>query len=67
MNKEVSIHEELYRDIEALHKKKQSEMSFEEYVAHVLRQGIECEEDAVYKPHDEQAIKERLKALGYID
>lgn len=67
MKKEISIDEEVYRDIEALYKKKAPEMTLEEYIAQVLKQGIEAEEEVVYKPHDEEAIKERLKSLGYID
>lgn len=67
MKKEILINEELVRGIEALYKKKAPDMSLEAYVEHVLKQGIETEEEVVYTSHDEQAIKERLKSLGYID
>ena len=45
----------------------------DEYVAYVMRQvianieGKETEEKEAYSEEDEEAVKERLKSLGYMD
>jgi len=64
----VSIPTSLYRKIEE--KIKGSDVpSVTSYVAKVLRDSLAKEEpaEAVFSKEDEEKVKERLKALGYID
>jgi len=64
----VSIPTSLYKKIEE--KIKGSEFSsVSSYVTKVLREKLAQEEKSteVVKPGEEEKIKERLKALGYID
>jgi hypothetical protein len=39
------------------------------YVAHLVREALSKKEGTaeVFSPEDEEKVKERLKALGYID
>ncbi len=64
----VSIPASLYRKIEALIKGTET-ASVSSYVIRVLREKLSQEKDAgeVFSKEDEEKIKERLKALGYID
>jgi Arc/MetJ-type ribon-helix-helix transcriptional regulator len=65
---DVSIPTSLYKKIEG--KIKGSEItSVSSYVAKVLRESLskeEAEQEALTK-EDEEKVKKRLKALGYID
>jgi len=64
----VSIPTSLYKKIEE--KIKGSEFSsVSSYVTKVLREKLAEEEKStqVFTPEEEEKIKERLKALGYID
>jgi Arc/MetJ-type ribon-helix-helix transcriptional regulator len=64
----VSIPTALYKKIEE--KIKGSEFSsVSSYVTKVLREKLAQEEKSteVFTPEEEEKIKERLKALGYID
>jgi len=64
----VSIPTSLYKKIEE--KIKGSEFSsVSSYVTKVLREKLAQEEKSseVFTPEEEEKIKERLKALGYID
>lgn len=40
--------------------------SVEEFVEFVLTELLEEEEETLYTPEEEEAIKKRLKALGYL-
>jgi len=65
----VKIPKSLYDEI--LKRVKESEGEFkdvEEYVTFVLSEVVkeEDEEENVYSPEDEEEIKRRLKALGYL-
>ena len=64
----VSIPTSLYKKIEE--KIKGTDISsVASYVAKVLRESLAREEDnkEVFTPEEEEKIKDRLKALGYID
>lgn len=67
MKKELHISEQLYQDVDVLRKKIQPEAEMDMFVEHILRSGLKQESTTVYHERDEEAIKERLKALGYID
>lgn len=64
----VSIPTSLYRKIEELIKGTEYS-SVSSYVTKILREKLsEAEKGTdVFTPEDEEKIKERLKALGYID
>jgi Arc/MetJ-type ribon-helix-helix transcriptional regulator len=64
----ISIPTSLYRKIEELIKGTEYS-SVSSYVTKVLREKLSQEEKPaeVFTPEDEEKIKERLKALGYID
>ncbi|MGB4704994.1 MAG: CopG family transcriptional regulator [Candidatus Saccharicenans sp.] len=65
---QVSIPTSLYKRIEE--KIKGTEFSsVSSYVTRVLRESLAREEEnkEVFSPDEEEKIKERLKALGYID
>jgi len=64
----VSIPASLYKKIEEL-VKGTDVASVSNYVAKVLRERLAQEEKKgeVFSPEDEEKVKERLKALGYID
>jgi Arc/MetJ-type ribon-helix-helix transcriptional regulator len=67
-SKDVSIPTSLYKKIEE--KIKGSEItSVSSYVAKVLRESLSKEESAqeALTKEDEEKVKKRLKALGYID
>ncbi len=67
-SKDVSIPTSLYKKIEG--KIKGSEInSVSSYVAKVLRESLSKEEAAqeALTKEDEEKVKKRLKALGYID
>jgi len=64
----VSIPTSLYKKIEE--KIKGSEItSVASYITKVLRESLSKEEQVqeVFSKEDEEKVKERLKALGYID
>ena len=73
MTKKISISENTYEKIA----KRAEEADFktvDEYVEYVLKQVIERLEEEkeepqeeVYSKEDEEKVKERLKALGYLD
>ncbi|MBM3295408.1 MAG: CopG family transcriptional regulator [Candidatus Aminicenantes bacterium] len=64
----VSIPTALYKKAEEAVKGTEFK-SVAAYVAHVLREALAKTEGAaeVFSPEDEEKVKERLKALGYID
>jgi Arc/MetJ-type ribon-helix-helix transcriptional regulator len=64
----VSIPASLYRKIEELVKGTDA-ASVSAYVVKVLRERLSQEEKAgeTFSKEDEEKVKERLKALGYID
>ncbi len=64
----ISIPTSLYRRLEEMIKGTEYS-SVSSYVTKVLREKIAEGEKAaeVFTPEDEEKIKERLKALGYID
>jgi len=41
--------------------------SLSEYVSYVLREVVSEEEGETFSREDEERVKERLKALGYLD
>ncbi len=65
--KKVEIADEIYEKIE----KRMNEFGFktvEEYVDFVLRQSLSDEKDEnVFSEEEEEAIKKRLRDLGYLD
>ena len=66
--KSVSLPAELYSQIEE--RVKASEFgSVEEYVTFVMEEVLKDEEaeEQVYSEEDEEEVKKRLKALGYLD
>lgn len=69
-DKKVSIPESLYEKIESRSQGTGFE-SISEYVTFVLREVIEDEEEEEeeeeFSEEDEEKVKERLKALGYMD
>jgi len=64
----VSIPTSLYRKIEELIKGTEVS-SVSSYVAKVLREKVSQEKESgeVFSKEDEEKVKARLKALGYID
>jgi metal-responsive CopG/Arc/MetJ family transcriptional regulator len=64
----VSIPTSLYKKIEEMIKGTEIS-SVSSYIAKVLREKVspERETDEVFSKEDEEKVKERLKALGYID
>ena len=65
--KTVSIQESLYEKIEERVEGTGFE-SVEEYVDYVLREVVsEEEEEEEFSEEDEEKVRERLKALGYMD
>jgi hypothetical protein len=64
----VSIPASLYKKIEDTIRGTE-DPSVVNYVARVLRQSLDKDkvEEEVFSPEDEEKVKERLKALGYID
>ncbi len=40
--------------------------SAEDFIIYVLEQVLEEEEESVYSKEEEEAIKERLRSLGYL-
>jgi metal-responsive CopG/Arc/MetJ family transcriptional regulator len=66
--KDVSIPASLYEKIEKMIKGTDAE-SVSEYVTRILKENLEKKEgtpDSLSK-EDEEKVKERLKALGYLD
>ena len=64
----VSIPTSLYKEIEEAIRGT-ADPSVPNYVARVLRESLKkggSQED-VFSPEDEEKVKDRLKALGYID
>ena len=64
----VSIPTSLYKEIEnAVQETKDGSVT--NYVARVLRESLKKggEPEAVFSAEDEEKVKDRLKALGYID
>jgi len=67
--REVKIPAEIYEKIEERIKETEFE-SVDEYVAYVLREvlaSLEEEEEQVFSEEEEEKVKERLRALGYLD
>ncbi|HIP25441.1 MAG TPA: CopG family transcriptional regulator [Archaeoglobus profundus] len=67
--KEVKIPAELYEKIEKRIKNTEFN-SVDEYVTYVLREvlaSLEEEEEQVFSKEEEEKVKERLRALGYLD
>jgi Arc/MetJ-type ribon-helix-helix transcriptional regulator len=67
--KAVTIPEDLYKKIEERIGETEFE-SVDEYVTYVLREVIESleeEEEEVFTEEEEEKVKERLRALGYLD
>jgi metal-responsive CopG/Arc/MetJ family transcriptional regulator len=64
----VSIPASLYKKIEEIIKGTE-EASVANYIAKVLREKLALEEKKgeAFSQEDEEKVKERLKALGYID
>jgi metal-responsive CopG/Arc/MetJ family transcriptional regulator len=64
----VSIPTSLYKKIEEAIKGTET-TSVASYVAKVVREALSKKEETaeVFSPEDEEKVKERLKALGYID
>jgi metal-responsive CopG/Arc/MetJ family transcriptional regulator len=63
--KTVSIPASLYKQIEdAAH---DAGVSVADFVAKALREALEKKNTEVFSAEDEEKVKERLKALGYID
>ena len=46
--------------------KKMGFTSIQHYIAHVLQQVVAEEEQEVYTKEEEEKIKERLRAMGYL-
>jgi len=69
MVKEVKIPDDIYEKIEQRLKETEFE-SVDEYVTFVLREvlaSLEEEEEQVFSEEEEEKVKERLRALGYLD
>lgn len=66
--KTISIKESLYKKIEGRVEGTGFE-SVEDYVDYVLREVVEEEEEEEeeFSEEDEEKVKERLRALGYMD
>ncbi len=63
----IKIPKSLYKKIEE--KLKDTEFkSVSEYATHLLREALEgMEEEPVFSKEEEEKVKERLRALGYLD
>jgi len=73
MGHKVEIESDLYKKIKKRVKKTEFK-TVEEYVNYVLEEVIKQVEeedqdttDAAYSKEDEEKVKERLRALGYLD
>ena len=67
-NVPVEIPESLYKRI-AAHVQKTSFHNVSEYIAHAVRERLardENEAPSAYSKEEEDKVKERLKALGYL-
>jgi len=67
--REIKIPAELYEKIEKRVKNTEFK-SVDEYVTYVLREvlaSLEEEEEQVFTKEEEEKVKERLRALGYLD
>ncbi|HIP63132.1 MAG TPA: CopG family transcriptional regulator [Archaeoglobus profundus] len=67
--REIKIPAELYEKIERRVKNTEFK-SVDEYVTYVLREvlaSLEEEEEQVFTKEEEEKVKERLRALGYLD
>ncbi len=67
--KEVKIPADIYEKIVERIKETEFE-SVDEYVTYVLREvlaSLEEEEEQVFSEEEEEKVKERLRALGYLD
>ena len=67
--KAVNIPDELYEKIEQRIKETEFN-SVDEYVTYVLKEvlaSLEEEEEEVFSEEEEEKVKERLRALGYLD
>ena len=63
---QISIPKDLYKKIEE--EIKGSDVnSVDEYVVRLLREKLPGGSDDSFSKEDEEKVKERLKALGYID
>jgi Arc/MetJ-type ribon-helix-helix transcriptional regulator len=64
----VSIPASLHRKVEEAIKGTEFK-TVAAYVAHLVREALSKKEGTaeVFSPEDEEKVKERLKALGYID
>jgi Arc/MetJ-type ribon-helix-helix transcriptional regulator len=65
----VRIPAEIYEKIEERIKETEFE-SVDDYVTYVLREvlaSLEEEEEQVFSEEEEEKVKERLRALGYLD
>lgn len=66
---EVKIPKDIYEKIEGRIKDTEFK-SVDEYVTYVLREvlaSLEEEEEQVFSEEEEEKVKERLRALGYLD
>jgi len=66
---EVKIPKSLYEKIKE-HVEDSGFESVDEYVTYVLREvlaNLEGEEEEVFSEEEEEKVKERLRALGYLD
>ena len=69
MERTVKIPEDVYRKIEGRIEGTEFS-SVDEYVTYVLKEvlaSLEEEEEEVFSPEEEEKVKERLRALGYLD
>jgi hypothetical protein len=64
---EFSVAPALLQRVVAAHQKAGNGVSLSDFIAELLVAGLERHESVIYQPHDEQKIKERLAALGYIE
>jgi len=63
----VYIPKKLYERIEKAIKESGGEFkNVEEYVAFVLEEVLKEEEETAFTPEEEEEIKRRLRALGYL-
>ncbi len=65
----VEVPDEIYRKLEE-RVKETSFSSVDEYVTYILREvlaSLEEEEEEVFSEEEEEKVKERLRALGYLD
>ncbi len=62
----VNIREDLYGRLEEYVKRVGAFNSVEEFVNFVLEELISEEKETALSPEEEEKVKERLRALGYI-